>query len=370
MSTTKPRRYIGLMSGTSIDSIDAAIVSFEDDRPTLLATLEYPITANLREQLIELCQPGDNEIERLGQADHLLGLAFADASQKILAKAGLTAKDITAIGSHGQTIRHRANSATPFTLQIGDPNIIAYKTGITTVSDFRRKDIASGGQGAPLAPAFHKAVFSSSTVNRAIINIGGIANITLLSANGECFGYDTGPGNGLMDAWIEKHLNKKYDENGEWGNSGNVIPELLSSLLEHDFLSLPHPKSTGREEFNLFWLESLTENKAFKAEDVQATLLNFTAHTITNEIKKLKEKPNEVYICGGGAYNKALMLQLEQLLHPTIIASTQQLGINPEWIEAAAFAWLAKQTLEKKPGNLSAVTGAREDVVLGAIYTN
>lgn len=362
--------FIGLMSGTSLDGIDAAIVDLSGDRVHLIATHEQAIGDLLQQQLIALCEPGDNEIDRMGCTDIALAKVFAAAALSVIEKSGLKPGDIRAIGSHGQTIRHRPELEQAFTLQISDPNTIAQRTGITTVADFRRRDMAAGGQGAPLAPAFHHAMFSSNQCTRAIINIGGIANITLLTPNNnKPLGYDTGPGNGLMDRWIHYQQNQPYDKDGQWAASGAVNKPLLATLLNHPYLEQAAPKSTGREDFNLDWLQRQLADHAVAAQDVQATLLEFTAHTIAHEIEKVPASPAEIYICGGGAYNKQLMTRLAELLNNTSsVASTEALGIAPEWVEAAAFGWLAKQTLSALPGNLPSVTGADQEVILGAIY--
>ncbi|MFA7554425.1 MAG: anhydro-N-acetylmuramic acid kinase [Spongiibacteraceae bacterium] len=360
--------YLGLMSGTSLDSIDAALVQLDDNHCQLIAATEHPIPTKLRQQLIELCQPGDNEIERMGLADRILGKEFAAAANSLLRTSNTPKERIIAIGSHGQTIRHRPSSDNAFTLQIGDPNTIAFETGITTVADFRRMDIAAGGQGAPLAPAFHQAAFAHPEQVRAIINIGGMANISLLNTDKPSLGFDTGPGNILMDSWIQQVQQQKYDQGGLWAASGRVYEPLLTQLLTHPFLQKTQPKSTGREEFNLQWLQLILNQHAVDAIDVQATLLEFTAQTICDAITKLSTPVDEVFICGGGAYNNTLMTRLSQLLQPLTVATTKDLGIAAEWIEAAAFAWLAQQTLAQKPGNLTAVTGADQAVILGAIY--
>jgi anhydro-N-acetylmuramic acid kinase len=356
------------MSGTSLDSIDAALIEFSDHSIKLVDHVEHAIPETLREELISLCQPSNNEIDRMGSADVALGHEFARAVNALLAKSGKLSSDITAIGSHGQTIRHRPNFDTCFTLQIGDANVISHLTGIDTVADFRRKDMAAGGQGAPLAPAFHQAVFRSNSHNRAIVNIGGIANITYLASDQTTLGFDTGPGNILMDSWIQLRKNQKYDRDGLWAASGEFNPPLLAKLLEHPYLKLTTPKSTGREDFCLNWLQELVGNSDINDQDIQATLLEFTAKTLCDEISKLLPAVDEVYICGGGAYNSQLMQRINTLLHPKLVTTTKQLGIPAEWVEAAAFAWLAKQTIERKPGNLTSVTGATKDVVLGAIY--
>lgn len=366
--SSSPNLYIGLLSGTSLDSIDAALVDLSSQHVNLISTLEYPIAPNLRQRLVKLCQSGNHEIDLLGPTDRELGKAFAQAVNELLRQSDYSHQDVVAVGSHGQTIRHRPEGELGFTLQIGDANTITFETGITTVADFRRRDIAAGGQGAPLAPAFHQAMFSSNLHNRAIVNIGGIANVTYLSADGGSIGFDTGPGNVLLDSWIAKIHNKRYDYCGQWAASGTVIPELLSTLLEHSFFQRPPPKSTGREDFNLDWLRQYIDQCEYDTADIQATLVELTAKSISTTIEKLPNSVDEVYICGGGAYNTQLMLRLETLLHPRLLAKTEQLGISAQWVEAAAFAWLAKQTMEGISGNLPAVTGATSSVILGSIY--
>ena len=363
--------YIGLMSGTSADSIDAALADLTNT-PTLIAHHSLAID-DLREEIIALATPGDNEIQRLNQLDRELGLRFAQATSELLINSGYNPRDIQAIGSHGQTLRHEPPTDNlnghPYTLQAGDPNTIAQQTGITTVADFRRRDIAAGGQGAPLAPAFHLAAFEKPGTLRAIINIGGMANISCLPGDGTVIGFDTGPGNALMDGWINRHQGESYDNNGQWAASGATNPELLKQLLAEPYLQLPPPKSTGRELFNLEWLDQqLTAFAEIPPEYIQATLLEFTAQTIADAVRAQSPQPNEIYICGGGAYNTTLMQRLETLLHPALITNTGHLGIAPEWVEAVAFAWLAKQTLENLPGNAPSVTGAGEGVILGGVY--
>lgn len=381
--------YIGLMSGTSADSIDAVLVDLSSETPQrtpkLLAThsvglanLKLPDKTPIKAEIKALASPCDNELHRMNQLDRTLGQLFAQATNELLTKSELSLDKIMAIGSHGQTIRHYPTSNTPsstntdmtYTVQVGDPNSIAQLTGITTVADFRRRDIALGGQGAPLVPAFHQAVFEKPGFSRAIVNIGGIANITVLAGDGSpLLGYDTGPGNGLMDKWIQQHQKKDYDNGGQWASQGNIIEPLLESLMNTPYLKESPPKSTGPELFNSSWINNhLTAYTTANPADVQATLLEFTAQTITQALKRHTPTPREIFFCGGGAYNTILMQRLELLLHPNLIASTTQLGIPPEWVEAAAFAWLAKQTLEGKPGNAPSVTGATEQAVLGAIY--
>ena len=363
--------YIGLMSGTSIDGIDLALVDMSTGHPETIAHETYPYPPALSNLLHELCLPGDNEIDRMGEADIELAEVFADAVEDLLHSQKLSPADIVAIGSHGQTIRHRPDLNSPFTLQIGDPNTLAIKTGIDVVADFRRKDIALGGQGAPLVPAFHKALFSSSKKNRAIINIGGIANITWLPKdNGSILGFDTGPGNRLLDAWCERHTGKSFDENGQWAAQGSVNSQLLEKLLSHPYINQAFPKSTGREVFSINWVDeslALLEGN-IEAEDVQRTLLEFTAQSITLHLEKLG-KVEEVYICGGGAENPVLMNRLQTLLQPIKISSTNALNLPPETVEASAFAWLAYAHIHRIPGNVPSVTGARKEAILGGLYT-
>ena len=363
--------YIGLMSGTSADAVDAVLLDLSQGC-NLLAHHTTQIVPQLRQRIHQLSLPGDNEIEQLGVLDVELGELFANAVLQLLDKAQVKAHQIAAIGSHGQTIRHRppGQRARAFSLQIGDPNVIAQTTGITTVADFRRRDMAVGGQGAPLVPAFHRALFSSSLHHRAIVNIGGMANISWLPTQGQLFGFDTGPGNVLMDSWIQTHRQASYDKDGAWAATGTINPQLLEQLLSHSFFAEKPPKSTGRESFNGAWLNAELEqlNAAIPHENVQATLLELTAQSISQAINDLSQEPKEVFVCGGGAYNGALMARLEQLVCNASLNSTASLGVAPEWIEAMAFAWLAQQTLARKPGNLAAVTGATQEVILGGIY--
>lgn len=366
--------FIGLMSGTSLDGIDAVLVEFNNQIPKLIAAETFAIAPTLRRELLALCEPGDNEIERLGRVDRELGLAFAAAVLLLLQAAGVNAEQVAAIGSHGQTVRHHPHpdphGAPAFTLQIGDPNTIAQQTRITTIADFRRRDMAAGGQGAPLVPAFHRAVFAAGGVrNRVIVNIGGMANISALPVTGPTLGFDTGPGNILLDGWIQRQRDLDFDRDGQWAASGAVHPDLLRALLADPFFSAPPPKSTGREHFNAAWLEQhLTTHPLLAPADIQATLAELTAHSIADAISNLPFAANEVFVCGGGAYNRDLMLRLERLLHPRLLGNTGQLGIAPEWVEAAAFAWLARETLAGRPGNEPAVTGASAPCILGAIY--
>lgn len=368
-------RYIGLMSGTSADGIDATLLEIDTRGSfTLRGHLEIPHPAELRQDILALCQPGDNEMERLGQLDQRLGRAFAEAANQLLQQQGLTAGEITAIGSHGQTVRHHPQGTLPhpFTLQIGDPNLIAELTGITTVADFRRRDMAVGGGGAPLVPAFHQAAFLSADERRVIINIGGIANVSDLSS-AQALGFDTGPGNALMDGWVQRHQGCRYDQDGRWAQSGRSCPTLLQQLLQHPYFVAPPPKSTGREDFNLHWLDAQLAAHArnhsgeLATEDVQATLLELTAVSIIEAVDRHIRKYDHLYVCGGGACNPALMARLGQLSKMPV-DDTAALGIAPQQVEGAAFAWLARQTLHRLPGNKPSATGAHKAVILGGIY--
>lgn len=362
--------YIGLMSGTSVDGVDAALISIPvNGQLALLATHQHPFPAAVRGAIQALMQPGPDEIEREGELDVQLGRLFAAAAHALLAKSGVSASSIRAIGSHGQTIRHRPHVPHPFSRQIGNPSVIAEDTGITTVADFRARDLAAGGEGAPLVPAFHRWLFHKPGVHRAIVNIGGIANITWLPAseNSAVLGFDTGPGNTLLDQWIARHRNEPYDRDGAWAASGRVQQDLLAQLLADAYFAKAPPKSTGREHFNLAWLEQQLMGK-LAPEDIQATLADLTAASIAQGVKFLPEKIGEIYICGGGHHNRHLLARLRALLPGIPVATTEILGLDPDWVEATAFAWLAHQTLAGHAGNLPSVTGARHPVLLGGIY--
>ncbi len=361
--------YIGLMSGTSMDALDAALVDFSTSPPRLESTHSHPFSQELRTALLALAQPGDNEIERLAQLDIQLGQASAELCLQLLQKAGVSADQVQAIGSHGQTIRHAPYATPPYTLQITDPNTIAELTGITTVADFRRRDLVVGGQGAPLVPAFHQALFRNGQQQRAILNIGGIANLSVLPAdpNVAVTGFDTGPGNMLMDAWAQLQRQQPYDHDGAWARSGTVDQQLLTSLLSDVYFEQQPPKSTGREQYNLSWLQrQLRGSEA--VEDVQATLCELTAVSIARAISQFAPLTEELFICGGGARNSYLLERIRHHLSDCRIDSSEVLGIAPQWMEAIAFAWLARQTLLGLTGNLPAVTGADEEVILGGIY--
>ncbi|MBI5041867.1 MAG: anhydro-N-acetylmuramic acid kinase [Gammaproteobacteria bacterium] len=363
--------YLGLMSGTSLDGIDAAIVDLSAPFPKVLAAHTLPFASTLRQALLDLAQgQSQNEIELFGSLDTRLGEQFAHAALALLEHSGIPAATIRAIGSHGQTVRHRPYGSEPFTLQIGDPNIIAERTGITTVADFRRRDIAAGGQGAPLVPAFHAMCFRSTEEDRAILNLGGMANLTLLPADQQSAvsGFDTGPGNVLLDAWINKHQGKAYDPEGAWATQGAVIPALLDTLLRDGFFQQSPPKSTGREHFHLGWLEQHLRGTSHTPVDVHATLNTLTARSVANAITTWAAGTKRMLVCGGGAHNTRLLEVLQTYLPGVTIESTAAHGLEPDWIEAAAFAWMARETLSGRTSNMPSVTGARHPVILGGIY--
>lgn len=361
--------FLGLISGTSVDGIDAALVSFADT-PSLIHARTFPMPASLAEDVLRLSQAQRPlMLDDIGRLDTRLGLAFADAANSLLEECGCSPVAVTAIGSHGQTLRHLPNDDAPFTMQLGDASLIAERTGITTVADFRRRDIAAGGQGAPLVPAFHAALLSNPRESRAVLNIGGIANLTLLPADGMVRGFDTGPGNGLMDTWCLKHRGERFDRDGAFARSGTTHRELLARLLGDAWLSLPPPKSTGRDHYHLPWLEEhLAAFAPLVAQDVQATLASFTAASIAQALEREMPRCHRLLVCGGGVHNPMLMGELALRLPKTLVESTEARGIDPDFMEAMAFAWLARETLAGRPGNLASVTGARGPRVLGAVH--
>ena len=362
--------YIGLMSGTSMDAIDAALVHFSDNSLELVEYNQFPITDELRNDVRNLS--AESNKTEISKYHRLLGELFSDAVKKIIQQSKIDSTNILAIGSHGQTILHLPDADPPRTLQIGDPTIIATKTGITTVADFRRMDMEAGGQGAPLAPALHDDLFRSPIVNRCILNLGGIANITILPADWTAMviGFDTGPGNGLLDDWNRIHNNTNMDDDGNWAMRGTPVAALLDHLLDDYYFKKPFPKSTGRDYFNLQWLNHKLEilDTRINPEDVQATLLMLTVTSIADAIKNQAIDISELYLCGGGTHNTALVSRLGGQLPGITITSTQKLGLNPDAVEAVTFAWLAKRRIEGKPGNLPSVTGASKPVLLGNIF--
>ncbi len=389
--------YIGMMSGTSLDGMDAVLCQFNPEMSNedstqppmrLLATYSQDFPPRLREVLLALCQPNgvnqlvpetdepNSELDWFGWASRAYAEFASEVVNTLLQQSNTDPDSVLAIGCHGQTVRHRPQMG--FTLQLIDANIIAERTGISVISDFRRRDMAVGGQGAPLVPAFHQALFGASDNTRVILNLGGIANITVLPASEETqvVGYDTGPANLLLDAWTALHTDNSYDASGAWAQSGTLIEPLLQQLLAHPFFAQTHPKSTGREDFNLTWLqgelqafEQANANISYSAADVQATLTELTAISASTQINMFVSpaKNSSVYVCGGGALNDYLMTRLQAHLLHCPVKTTEHLGLAPTWVEAVAFAWLARQTLMGETGNLPAVTGANKGVVLGQV---
>lgn len=354
--------YIGLMSGTSLDGIDGIITDFRGTS----SSAYIPFPATLKNALMALQSPGMNEIHREALAANQLSRLYAACVAELLRGSGISAAQVKAIGAHGQTIRHLPTEG--YTRQINNPALVAELTGIDVIADFRSRDIAAGGQGAPLVPAFHRSVFGSASHTRAIVNIGGISNISVLGADGSVTGFDTGPGNVLMDAWIHHHQGKAYDANGEWASSGKVIDSLLTHLRDEDFFRQAPPKSTGRDLFHLSWLnERLAKFPDAHPQDVQATLAALTARGIADAIHTYAPECDAVFICGGGAFNAHLMQCLSEQL-PQPVTSTDSLGISPTHVEAFAFAWLAQRFCDRQFGNVPAVTGAKGERLLGALY--
>ena len=365
-----PAYYIGLMSGTSMDGIDAALVEFGQRRVDVVATHARPYADTLRQALRKaVATPVDEPIENLGALDRQVGECFRDAASELLTTSGVAAREVVAIGSHGQTVRHQPDGLRPYTLQIGNPDLIARGTGITTVADFRSADMAAGGQGAPLVPPFHDWLFGRTEPGSVILNIGGIANITILEQGGSPVrGFDTGPGNTLLDQWCLRHRDVPFDQDGAWAASGSTDPELLGRLLDYAYFRLEPPKSTGVEEFNLAWLAHFGVEDLPPA-DVQATLAELSARTVADDIARYAPGTRALFACGGGTHNRDLMERLRRNLPETDVETTAVAGLDPDWVEAVAFAWLAMRTMNGETGNLPSVTGASRKVVLGTIHS-
>ncbi len=366
---------MGVMSGTSVDAIDVVLADWRDPkRPVLLASVSQSWPAVLRADILALAAGDHDSIDKLGQLDREIGMATAAACLACLAKTDLAASAVSAIGFHGQTVRHRPDMTPPFTLQIGDPNTLAELTGISVVSDFRRRDMAAGGQGAPLVPAFHEQLFADASTHTVVLNLGGIANITVLPAQsqaGTTLGFDTGPANMLMDAWCQQHTGQPYDADGQWASTGEIDAPLLQRLLAHPYFSKVAPKSTGRETFGLTWLSEqlVSEARDIPTVNVQATLAELTAISVSHAVKQTCQGLcGDMLVCGGGAYNRYLMARLQFHLADWRVLSTASKGVDPQWIEALAFAWLARQMVLGLAGNLPAVTGAAGLRVLGSFH--
>lgn len=350
-------RYIGIMSGTSLDGVDVVLCEIDETSCQLLSSLEYPISLELKRDILTLIE-GKSTVAQVGQIDHRLGLLFTQAIGALLIGQNIDASQITAIGLHGQTVWHAPHNGV--TMQLGDPNIVTAKTGIPVVADFRRKDIALGGQGAPFAPAFHEFIFKNINMSISIVNIGGMANITVLGES--LIGYDTGCGNVLLDMWIAEHQGSTYDKEGAWAKSGTVDYALLEHMMDDNYFTQPYPKSTGREKFNRVWLQNYLAGKRHTPEDVQRTLLELTALSISNEV--LRFNRDMLILCGGGAKNSFLVERIKALMPNIEVA----IATNADWLEAMAFAWLAYKRMHHEKVNLKDVTGAKENGILGGIY--
>lgn len=361
--------WLGLMSGTSMDAVDAVLVSFSEQDVQIHGTLSLSYPDQLRGRLLNATRNHASPDE-IGELGTLVGQHFARAANQLIEQTGIDRSSIQAIGSHGQTIRHQPGGNAPFSLQIGSPAIIAESTGITTVSDFRNRDLAAGGQGAPLVPAFHRWLFASTHETRCILNLGGIANITWLPADPAqaVTGFDTGPANALMDAWCLDQTGRHYDTSGQWAQEGRIHGELLESMLSDAYFDRAPPKSTGKERFNLDWARThLQLFDEIPPEDVQRTLLQLTVLTVARQIPEISDRLS-VYACGGGTQNPLLMDELRSALGPARLTTTADIGLDPLWVEPVAFGWLAQQAIRGLPGNLPAVTGASGERILGAIY--
>jgi len=357
--------YIGIMSGTSLDGVDVVLCEIDDSECTLLSSLEYPIPLELKSDILTIIE-SKSTLAALGELDHRLGLLFTQAVGALLIRENIDASSIKAIGSHGQTLWHVPTGEYPFSMQLGDPNILAAKTGIPVVADFRRKDVALGGQGAPLAPAFHEFIFNNIKENVCVVNIGGIANITVLGE--KLIGYDTGSGNVLLDMWIAEHQGVSYDKDGVWSCSGNVDYVLLDAMMADKYFAMKYPKSTGREKFNKAWLADMLTRRGSAVcsllleQDVQRTLLELTALSISNEV--LRFNRDIVILCGGGAKNSFLVERIKALIPNIEVA----IATNADYIEAMTFSWLAYKRVHKEKVNLKDVTGASDNTILGGIY--
>ena len=370
-AATSSHLFIGLMSGTSLDGVDGVLADFSGAQPRVLAHHAMPLAPALKQELLALNTPSDNELHRAALAANGLVRVYAQTVQALLAETRTSARDVRAIGAHGQTVRHQpgAFDGTGYTLQLNNPALLAELTGIDVVADFRSRDVAAGGQGAPLVPVFHQGIFGQPDHTVGVLNIGGIANLSVLHANGDVLGFDCGPGNALLDHWCQTHTGNAFDNHGAWGASGNVIEPLLQAMLTEPFLHQSPPKSTGRDLFHPTWLaDQLSGYADANAADVQATLTEFTARACVNDVLRHSADASELIVCGGGALNGLLMQRLQAGLPNVRVLSSAERGMPPLQVEAAAFAWLARQTVLGLPGNLPKVTGAQGARILGGIF--
>jgi anhydro-N-acetylmuramic acid kinase len=357
--------YIGLMSGTSLDGVDAVLADLAHPPYRVLTHVHAPFDSALRASLLQLNVSGPDEIEKSGRLGCVLAQRYADAVKQVLAQGGVSGSEVRAIGCHGQTVRHRPEQG--FTVQIGNPALLAELTGISVVADFRSRDIAAGGQGAPLVPAFHAVAFGDPAEARAVVNVGGIANVTLVSPGAPVLGFDTGPGNCLMDLWVQRHLGQSFDKGGAWAAGAKPLANLLARMLSEPYFSQPAPKSTGRELFNERWLDGFLDGPE-APQEVQATLLELTVETISSAVETVTPPIARLIVCGGGAYNDSFMRRLRDRLAPRRVEASPAHGLAPDQVEAMAFAWLARRAIQGEPGNLPEVTGAAGLRRLGAIY--
>ena len=357
--------YAGVMSGTSLDGVDAVLADFSQEDFRVVAHAHLPFEGALRDSLLALNEPGEDEIERAGRLGCILAQRYAQAVGEVLSQARISPAEVAAVGCHGQTVRHRPEQG--FTVQIGNPALLAELTGVRVVADFRSRDIAAGGQGAPLVPAFHAVAFGNAQENRAVVNIGGIANVTLLPRNSPVLGYDTGPGNCLMDLWAQRHIGKSYDAGGAWAAGGSGLPALLARLLAEPYFGLPPPKSSGRELFSAGWLARFVDGSE-NVQAVQSTLLDLTVESIARAVEAALPAVSRLIVCGGGAFNAALMRRLADRLSALSVETSAAHGLEADRVESTAFAWLARRAIEGQAGNLPDVTGARGPRVLGAVY--
>lgn len=358
--------FIGMISGTSRDGVDAVLVSFEGDRPNIREAICIPYPGDLAESLDHLIRAGQRPDQNaLDELDERLAAHFSRAAIQLLAKAGINSEEVAAIGSHGQTIWHDPDGPQPESIQLGDPFRISQHSGIVTVGDFRRADVEAGGQGAPLAPLLHRALFQPLTGRRIVLNLGGIANISVIDQAGAVTGFDTGPANCLLDAWVQKHRGEPFDQDGVWAAGGTVVPGLLEEMLADPYFKRQAPKSTGIEYFNLAWLERFNPEAFSSPRNVQATLAELTAVSVADSIRR--GLPDDVLVCGGGVHNTDLLCRLKILLPGTDVRSTADVGLDPDWIEAILFAWLARERLADKSLDTRSITGAKNRVLLGVV---
>jgi anhydro-N-acetylmuramic acid kinase len=367
--TLAQKSFIGLMSGTSMDGVDGVLAYFDENNVCVLASVHLAMPETLRSECLALNQMGSNELHRAALAGIALSKLYAETVRELLLKAQCPATEVAAIGCHGQTVRHQPNEG--YTLQLVNGALLTELTSITAIVDFRSRDIAAGGQGAPLVPGFHQFLFGVQDRTRAVVNIGGFSNLSALRPGHDPIGFDCGPGNALMDAWIQLHQGKSFDRNGEWAQTGSINEDLLRRLLEHPFFKLAPPRSTGRDFFHLDWLQKNlvhTHTEAIPAENIQRTLLELSARAIADAMNSFAPDLDEVFLCGGGALNGTLVHRLQALLAPRPVRLTGEIGIQEDQVEALAFAWLARRTLRGEAGNVGSVTGAKGPRILGAIY--